>query len=447
MTNLAIKKKFELKSDDIMIEFGDHDEFRRFLASSSDDFAIEDFIYRCNHTLTFSRHHWLMFKESYVERADLKKILSNMASIHPSAWNEDETKLAIILYSLSTALIGLEQLTHEITLKSCRDVLEERYSSYMLALGQAAVKINEISLISLSEKIARLRPLVENYYYRISIIDGKAWHRTEVLSLKSALGHSPTPELDAVLEEYDADSRLGLFERIKIASINCIKKYEKLSPLLLDFMQVVLSDDSISPDHVTLTCPRGESLLCPHAMNANPSQHFYTDTLIKSDLDLSEYAEQLGHQSLDRIRRITQARMYRLKHKAVNNFYYDGCLFGQMVEKSMDYMIFRNEDSHYPGHRNIGCSTGGRAAFSIEYTHQDTVMSLPPMLADLRVVRLSHAPERTFNEKELLTLIWYSEIFKSAIQVAFNLGAVVEPSSKEELTRVTRDVVAGADDD
>lgn len=401
-------------------------QLRDLVSSPEAGCLMDDLFDRCGQLLVFSRHHWLKFRGEYRLRADLRSILDDLRSRSPQTWEDDESELLLCCYALASAAVGLEQLREVITAQEVRHVLDIRLSSYLEALGQVPRSPETLRLVGLALRVKALRPQVEQLYYRVSNIDGEAWHRAESLIPRRAVDTQTVPAPLAA-ELAAGGGPLGLDELLPTATRVVLDEHGHSAPLLRAIMRAAVTDPALRVDHVTITCPRGYLLDTPELMTG--SEAFFTETEIRPDVDLDSYREQIGHASDDRLRKTVRARMLKLKRKAAAGFYGAGCLHGQFVEKGADYMIFRNEDAHYRGHQSVGCSTGGRAAYPVRYRIGEDDRELPPMMGDFRVVRLSHAPEDLFTAAELVHVIRYAACVRAVVEETIRLGGVVLESA------------------
>ncbi|HEY9524953.1 MAG TPA: hypothetical protein VIR33_17080, partial [Thermopolyspora sp.] len=334
-------------------------EFRDLLLGFTPDDIEKHVFSQCDYTLVFSRHHWLRYKGDYRLRADLRAVLGELRARGPETWDDEECELVLVLYVLSLARVGLEQLKDVITLAELRRTLENRLWSYLDVLGQPRGTAEPLTVVALALRVTELRGQVERFYYRHSIIDGAAWYRAEGLIPKASvdLGR-PSPPVDRLLAtEYDLPTG-PIEERLRTATTAALDRDGCCAGLIRGLVRAAANDPLLRVDHATVTCARGDMLDRVEEMTG--SEAFFTDTVLRDGLAIEDFAEQIGHDSADRLRKTVRARMLKLKRNAVRNYFRPGCLQGQWVEKGADYMIFRNEDAHYRGHRSIGCSTGGR---------------------------------------------------------------------------------------
>jgi hypothetical protein len=404
-------------------------ELRDLICRFTPEEAERHVFSRCDHTLVFSRHHWLRFRGDYRLRADLREMLRGLREREPLSWDDDECDLVLVLLVLSIAGVGLEQLQDEVSVAALRTALEARLTAYLDAIGQPRTGTGPLPLVAVATRVAGLRPEVERFYYRHSIIDGEAWYRTEGLIPKAGVELDRfSPPVAAFLTDTYGAVEGTTEERLRAATAVALDRDGCSAAVIRGLLSCAVVDPDLSVDHATVTCARGDML--DRVPEMTDSEAFFTDTVLRPGLDLADFAEQLGHASEDRLRKTTRARMLKLKRAAVRNFFGPGCLQGRWVEKSADYMIFRNEDTHYRGHRNIGCSTGGRAAYTIRFDNGGQRRELPPMMGDFRVVRLSHATEDLFTPADLVHVIRYSQWIRAVLEETFRRGGIVDLRSE-----------------
>ncbi|WP_029901955.1 hypothetical protein [Nocardia brasiliensis] len=388
--------------------------------------SVRDLIQAAGATLISSRHHWLRFDGTWHGRKEFRDALTAAEARPYETWTEADAELVLGLAVLRRAGIGLEQLAGELSLRSVRAVLAQRLDGYLLAIGQPRT-LDHLSLLELADRTRKVREYVERDYFRYSVIDGAKWHRTEGLLARAQVSWTELP--GRVVEGLTAiapglpDTRVAA-RWLPAATRQCLTARGQSKDLVDALMRCAVRDRALAVDHVTVTCVRGVLLDRPGELDA--SDQFFTHTVLDDGLALAGFAEQLGHESEQRLRATLRARMIKLKRKAVVNYFGDGCLRGEWVEKAADNMIFFNEDTHYRGHQTVGCSTGGRSAFEVSYRRDRAEHTLPPMMGDFRVVRLSHDPERRFAVDNLRHVIRYAQWVRLVVQETFRAGGVLE---------------------
>ncbi|WP_157435695.1 hypothetical protein [Actinospica robiniae] len=411
---------------------GSGPQLRAALAELTED-ALAALFDRCARPLVYSRHHWLRYKGEYRVRADLRGAMEELRTRPPSAWDDEESDLVLTLLALDRAQIGLDDLLDRADSAAVRDALLTRAARYAEALGDGAAEPPE-AVLDLAGYVDLLRPRVQESFELFSLVDGKAWYATEGLFRREEidLDHL-TPSMEHVLDALygeapgGADARSRLIEATRAA----VAADGDGAQIVRAVMHAALLDPVLRPDHVTLTCPLGDLLDRPHEMTTSAA--FFTETLLREDLDLADHAEQLGHDSVEQLHRTIRARMLKLKRGAIRSLYGPGCMHGRFVEKHGGHMIFFNEDAHYRGHQSIGCSSGGRAAFALRYPGADGAeLALTPMIGDFRVVRMSHDAQDVFAPGELPRAIRYGRWLCTVVEEIYRLGAVLRTPVPED---------------
>lgn len=397
--------------------------FRATLAALPDPHCAAGIFAACLRPLVYSRHHWLLFKGEYRVRAELRAALESIQSRPPATWDDEESDLVLSLFALDTAWVGLDDLSERVDSAAVRDVLRQRHRLYAAVTDPADEA--PAALLDLAGSVRRMRPLVEETHEIFSIIDGRAWYRTEGLIPRGDIDTgSLTADVRRVLDELFAlPPAMSVYEQLTAATGAAVAAEGDSASLVRALMRAALTDPVLRADHTTLTCPMGDLLDSPHEMTTSAA--FFTETQLRDGLQLGDYTERLGHDSADQLRRTIRARMLKLKRGAIRNLYGPGCMRGQFVEKNGGHMIFRNEDAHYRGHQSIGCSSGGRASFALNYTRDGAEHTLTPMVGDFRVVRMSHDERDTFTADELRQVIRYGEWIRVVVEETYRLGAVV----------------------
>ena len=398
--------------------------FRAALAASPDLECLAEIFGAALRPIVYSRHHWLIYKGEYRVRADLRSLLESISERAPAEWDEEEADLVLALFALDCSDVGLDELGERADSAAARDVLRERHALYANVVedaGQAPA-----ALLDLAIRVARMRAIVQRSHELYSIIDGRAWYRTEGLipNREIDIGHL-TAGVEETLSTGFGGGPAGASaeERLRAATRTAVARSGESALLVRAIMRAALYDPVLRADHVTLTCPMGDMLDRPHEMTT--SEAFFTETQLRDEIELGEYVERLGHESSEQLQRTIRARMLKLKRGAIRGLYSPGCLQGRFVEKHGGHMLFRNEDAHYRGHQSIGCSSGGRASFALRCRPGDVEERLTPMVGDFRVVRMSQDDRNTFNADELRHVIRYGEWIRIVVEETYQLGAVV----------------------
>jgi hypothetical protein len=394
------------------------------IGATSAAHCVGGIIDACSRPLVYSRHHWLVYKGEYRVRADLRSALESIRARSPREWDTDEAGLVLTLLALDLSSVGLDELVERADPEAVRAVLHERHSLYRSAVDPAEEPPR--GLLDLALRVGEMRAQVQVTHESYSIIDGRAWYRTE--------GLIPREEIDARVLAGPVASALGLNpsaannpsagEYLRTATIAAVQSGKDGAGIVRAIMGAALADPVLRADHVTVTCPMGDLLETPHEMTTSGA--FFTETRLRDGLDLGDYADRLGHESSEQLQRTIRARMLKLKRGAIRSLYGPGCLNGRFVEKHGGHMLFRNEDAHYRGHQSIGCSSGGRASFRLRYRSGDTERSLTPMVGDFRVVRMSHDEAETFGAAELRHVIRYGEWIRAVVEQTYRMGVTVQ---------------------
>lgn len=398
------------------------DAFRVAFSRLPDENCRAGIFETCLRPIIYSRHHWLVFKGEYRVRADLRSVLESMRSRGPSEWDDEEADFLLSLYALDSSSVGLDELRDRADSATVRDVLRERHALYAQAAGSPEAA--PTALLDLARRVDELRGIVQESHLLYSIIDGRAWYRTEgVIPRGDVDAATLTPSVEEMLDAEFGPAIGSAADRLRAATRAAVAAEGHSAPLVRGIMWAALTDPVLRADHVTLTCPIGDMLDRPQDMTT--SEAFFTETQLRDGVDLGEYAERLGHESSEQLQRTIKARMLKLKRGAIRTLYGPGCLQGRFVEKHGGHMLFRNEDAHYRGHQSIGCHSGGRASFAMRYRRGETERELTPMVGDFRVVRMSHDERDIFNADELRHVIRYGEWFGIVVEETYRLGAVV----------------------
>ncbi|MFE4528735.1 hypothetical protein ACFRMO_15655 [Streptomyces anulatus] len=377
----------------------------------------------CGRPLVYSRHHWLLYKGEYQVRAGLRGALEAVGGRDPREWDDDEADLVLTLFALDLSAVGLDELLDRADSSAVRATLLQRHALYAGVLDPTEEP--PAALLDLARRVAGMRPLFAASHEPYSVIDGRAWYRTEGLVPRGEIDAAVLSDAvdDTLRTEFGVPPGAPAGERIREATRTAIAKDGDSAAVLRGIMSAALVDPTLRADHVTVTCPLGDMLDRPHEMTT--SDAFFTETQLRDGIELGDYAEQLGHESADQLQRTIRARMLKLKRGAIRSLYGPGCMQGQFVEKHGGHMVFRNEDAHYRGHQSIGCSSGGRAAFALRYRHDGDERELTPMIGDFRVVRMSQDESETFTADNLRHAVRYGEWIRAAVEETYALGAVL----------------------
>lgn len=377
----------------------------------------------CLRPIVYSRHHWLRYKGEYRVRADLRAALESLQSRTPRDWDDEEADLLLTLYVLDTANIGLDELRDRADCAAARDALLERHALY--AAVAAPSETAPAALLDLALRVAQLRLIAQETHEPYSIIDGRAWYRTEGLIPRREIDTSRfTESVQRVMSTLsEAPSDASARELLVNATRSALARDGESAAVLRALMQAALDDPLLRADHVTITCPMGDMLDRPHEMTTSGA--FFTETLLRDGIELGEYAGRLGHDSAEQLQRTIRARMLKLKRGAIRSLYGPGCMQGRFVEKHGGHMLFYNEDAHYRGHQSIGCASGGRASFALRFRRDDAEHELTPMVGDFRVVRMGQDECDLFDADGLRHTIRYGEWIRIVVEETYRSGAVL----------------------
>ncbi len=397
-------------------------QFQKFLSGLTDEHCLNGIFTACLSPIVYSRHHWLKYQGEYRVRADLRGALEGLQARKVTSWDDEESDFVLALYALSVSAVGLDELSDRVDTEAVREVLDARYDLYA-AVARPTSRPD--GLLALARRVTELRSVVERTHLLYSIIDGKAWYRTEGLLPRDRVSPSfLTPSMARVLtEDFPVPPGGDTLARVAEAARDCLREHGESAPLVRAIMAATLRDEVLRGDHVTLTCPQGDLLTTPELMTT--SEAFFTETQLRDGLELDDYADRLGDTSPEQVQRTIRARMLKLKRGAIRGLYSPGCIQGRFVEKHGGHMIFRNEDAHYRGHQSIGCSSGGRASFALRYQRDGEPAQLSPMVGDYRVVRMSHDEHDTFMGDELADVIRYAEWIRVVVEETYRLGGIV----------------------
>ncbi|MBM0274284.1 hypothetical protein [Micromonospora tarensis] len=405
-------------------EVNDASTMRRFVASAPDSNCVDGVFDACLRPIVYSRHHWLLFKGEYRVRAELRAVYESCRQRPPEEWDDDEADLILALFALDMSSVGLDELREHASSAAVRSTLLERHALYAGVLEPTEVPPD--GLLDLARRLAEMRPLVERSHVPYSVIDGRAWYRTEGLIRRDDLDVSElaAPVSDVLDSLFDSPGDgLGASERLVATTRAAVAADGDSAVVVRAIMYAALLDPVLRADHVTLTCPVGDMLDKPAEMTTSAA--FFTETQVRDGVDLGNYAERLGHESVDQMQRTIRARMLKLKRGAIRGLYGPGCMQGRFVEKHGGHMLFLNEDAHYRGHQSIGCHSGGRASFALRYRAGQEEQALTPMVGDFRVVRMSQDESDIFTVEELRHTIRYGEWIRTVVEETYRLGAVV----------------------
>lgn len=398
-------------------------EFREQLDGADAKAQGEPLFVECERVLTYSRHHWLEYAGRGHDRKALWEAFADARSVSPGQWSAQQGELAFLLYVLGVARVGLEQVPSTLSTDTVASVIKTRSQLYRDALGTAAIGVSAQprSLTEIAQELPTKRRLVEEKYYRYSRIDGERWYRTEGLLPRSNVPLDKFP--NELLAQFGIPPTAGDHGAIRTAALRTIEEHGALEPAILSTLRCAVRDRSLGVDYVTITCPK--QVRFPARDHLGERENIFRHTELRDSLDLGDFKDQLGHASETRLTRVIGARMAVLKLKAAKQFFGSGCLSGEALDKSGDYMIFHHEDAHYPGHKNAGCSTGGRAPIPLAFARDGEAVDLPGIFADFRAVRLSHTEADRFDVAGLARVIQYSAWFAALLNTAYETGAVV----------------------
>jgi hypothetical protein len=384
--------------------------------------------------LAYSRRHYIDYQGKTHEREGLQAL---RASCEESTTLESEhAELLFALYSLRCANLGLEQIRGIFGVGAVNRLIEQRldlYAGHGSERARAVLATEALGPVARAKALFAARRDVDTTHYRVSLIDGGAWYRTEALLPREEVASAELSQAallalasfcDLSAERIQADVHVAA----ATAAHNCVKTREVLAPLLEPFMQAIADDERIRVDTAVLTCPTGLGLDEPAAIGqpADSSEYFRCHIVFRAGV---EAPEGLGPKVTGSARKAIRGRMFQLKRKAIKNCFHAGVLFGVDVEKAYDYMIYANEDSHYPGHKVARVFTGGRSP--IKLTVPERNIDLPRGLSDLRCFRGRESGE-IFSVREQRYIIRYAELLETMLRETLRLGALVSRDAVPE---------------
>jgi hypothetical protein len=402
-------------------------ELRERLAHANGEVQQHDVEHDCERVLLYSRHHWLEYDGVGHDRQSFKAMVAAAMARPAAHWNAVESELVFLLYVLGSANLGLEQVDRVLSRSSVSDAIGVRRRMYLEALenngGHARQLGGDVSFVERARELCGLRKAVEKRNYRYSVIDGDRWFRTERLISHASI------DLDDVPEELwsELEGAPGGRDALRQLCVAHIERHETPEDTIAKMMRFAVADPVLKIDHITLTAPR--QLGSQIHQDLHRRENIFYRTEMRSGLQLEDFASQLGHESAERMTRVIAARMQVLKLKAAKQFFGSGCLGGEVLEKSGDYMVFYNEDAHYPGHQNAGCSTGGRSPIPLVFRREGKELCLPGIFADLRAVRLSHDESDRFMEPQLARVIQYAAWIGAILMTAYESGVAITDGS------------------
>lgn len=383
--------------------------------------------------LAYSRRHYIDYGGKTNEREDLQAL---RAACEASPEQEAlHAEFLFSLYLLRSANLGLEQVRGTFGVPAVMHLMEQRLDLYAVhdsKLAQEALRSSTLGLGRKAKILFAARAEVSTGHYRVSLIDGKAWYRTEAL----------LPRVEVAAAPYSKDFLLALAsfcdwpeERMRadvagaavMATRRAIEQHGELAPLLAPVMQAIVDDPHLGVDTAVLTCPAGTGLEAPSLL-AEPidsPKNFRCFVVFRTGMEPPD----MESKATTSARKAIRGRMFKLKRKAAKNCDHASLLFGVDVEKAHDYMVYANEDTHYPGHKAARVFTGGRA--SIKLTVPERNIDLSRGFCDLRCFR-GREGAKIFTVNEERWIIRYAEVLQVMLTETLRLGSMTSNEVEEE---------------
>ena len=391
------------------------------------------FYQQLEQVLLYSRHHYIDYEGKQNEREDLQELRAKC--LGSREFEEEHLEFLFCLYVLRMGRLGLEQVKGHFGLPAIRRLVQGRLELYDLHGSPKAARALATAKLGWGARanlLYQARVEVDEQYYRVSLIDGKAWYRTEALLPRSVI--ASTPPADGIALALAEWSGLSLEqvqtredEAIRLAVGRCLDRHGALEPLLSRVLQAIVDDERVPLDNAVLTCPAGLRLDEPGELGEQQElkKYFRCYTVYRTGL---ECPEALPEKVTSSARKAITGRMFRLKQKAVKNCFHAGPLAGVDIEKAYDYMVYANEDTHYPGHKVARVFTGGRSPIRIRVPERN--LDLPLSMCDLRCFR-GREQARLFTVDEERFVIRAAELLQVMLCETFRLNGLVSVEEEE----------------
>jgi hypothetical protein len=401
------------------------EDFTKWLAGL-DEAERREFLEKSDETLFFSRPHRLNFKDKEYDRQKFKELFENAISGNRMFDDKDLMEFVACLYLLSLARIGLEQIKPELTLDKVKDIIMERATFYKNNGSKTATSIvenyKESGLVISADNLRIAREEIEQMFYRYSIVDGEAWYRTEALIPKSDI--LPVSLDKDLIEKYSQwtnykiDSEASENETIKFlfdVTKGCLESENETKKLIKILLVHIAEDKQLNIDFSITTVPKGTNLnkLEVLGMDENVNKDFVNLIVMKEGIDFLTPENKA----------YIQECFFSTKQKYMKLYFHPGRYNGQFIEKGGDYFIVFNGGAHRQQHKMVRLSTAGKVPITINV--EEKGIYLPPMISDLRCIRMSTDPKDRFSEEMLKRVIAYSKIEKVILESTYKLGGLV----------------------
>lgn len=399
-------------------------QFGTVLADASEALRA-DLYEKIDQVLAYSRRHYIDYQGKTHEREDLQGIVQ--ATRTDPVTERAHLELLQCLFALRAGNLGLEQVQGPFGVSAVAELIQNRMDLFAHHRAPSAQPDRDRDLreglIAKAYRLFRARGEIAKEYYRVSLIDGLAWYRTETLLPRAEVDALALPEwVFRTLMRYSDGPAEDLGSLVSAAVRRCIEQTGDSFALVGELMSAIANDPSIKVDTAVLTCPRGVGLDATDTISQKPSGTYFC--CITRFRDGVETPEEEAAKACKSARAAIRGRMLQLKAKATRNCFHPGLLNGVDVEKAYDYMIYANEDAHYPGHKVARVYTGGRAPILIELPERG--IKLPGGLCDLRCFRFRGDGEvQLFGIDEEQWLIRFAHVLKLVLEETYRLRALV----------------------
>ncbi|MFD7709624.1 hypothetical protein [Streptomyces sp. NPDC059786] len=346
-----------------------------------------------------------------------------------SDWSDDEVRLVCAFFAMGRAHIRAEQVGITADLTAVDAQLRDMHRGYRARLAEFGEEpqqaTDDLLTWEIADQLPVMRATVDQHFMRVLEIDGRSWHRRELLLPRATLTFTQlAPDLAKALAERHpriakshGDSLDTYLRQLTLAELD---QHETPMALIELVMAHAAEDPRHPSDHATLMCPRGTNLDRPGLLGKEDFGIFVAfHRRFVPDPEAG-----VGHYSA--IRKAMYAHHAAKKARVAKKVYTQN---GQYTAAGLaDDLgakgIFFNENAHHRGHVVAGVTAALRSLMDITVNGGEGRHDVRG-LTDWRISRASTAESAHYTLDEYPSFYAYGNWLKTMVETALGAGAVL----------------------
>ncbi|GKQ36648.1 hypothetical protein [Streptomyces sp. A012304] len=361
--------------------------------------------------------------------ADVAARLDKLSAQPEETWQEDEARLFAAFYAMGQAHIRLEQVGITADLEVVERHLRRMHLEYRTRLEElgedGGPPTDSLEWWEVAARLPVLRRSIDRTFMRVLEIDGRTWHRRELLlPLEQLHGDVLPPALAAALAERHpavaVPSSGDVHACLREATLAEIDAHETPMALIELIMAHAAEDPRHPSDHATLMCPRGTNLDRPGRLG---KEDFGIYVVFHRDF-VPQPGSGVGDHTA--IRKAMYAHHAAKKARVAKKIYDadDRYTPAGLADDLGARGIFFNENAHHRGHVVAGVTTALRSLMDIRVTTPEGEHDVRG-LTDWRISRAGTEPEAHYSLDEYPPFYSYGAWLRTVVETALGAGAVL----------------------